>query len=119
MQIHRVNIKSFYLIGSKRIYSESFTRGNCKQERYQPFTFETNKGMTDCVFVKSVCNEEGQILHNDDSTKADISCRCDSDKRYAFIKTPKKSWYCIPTEEDCSCYIIPCPVNFTLSAGIL
>ncbi|CAC5424765.1 unnamed protein product [Mytilus coruscus] len=101
--------------GSKRIYSGSFTRGNCSQNHYQPFLFLTN-GSSDCIFAKSVCGEEGQLVYKDDSTKDDRACRCDYTRNYSFIKTPRNLCYCIPTEEDCSCYIKQCLVNNTLSA---
>lgn len=101
--------------GSKRIFSGSFTRGNCTQNRYQPFNFQTNGGMSDCIFEKSICNEEGQIVYQADSTKDDRTCRCDYTKNYAFVKTPRNLCYCNPTEEDCSCYIRSCRLNYTLS----
>lgn len=105
------------IIGSKRIFSGSFTRGNCSENRYQPVIFETNGSMSDCVLQKSICNEEGQIAYKDDSTKDDRKCRCDNENHYSFIKSPKNYWFCIPSEEDCSCYIKPCLVNYTLSSG--
>ncbi|CAC5400771.1 unnamed protein product [Mytilus coruscus] len=103
--------------GSKRVFAGSFTRGKCMQNRFQPFYFQTNESMSDCIYSKSLCSEEGQILYNDDSTKVDRTCRCNHKKNFAFIKTPKNLCYCIPTEEDCYCYIKPCPVNLTLSAS--
>lgn len=101
--------------GSKRIFSGSFTRGNCSKNRYQPFIFKTNESMTDCVFAKSICREEGQIIYQGDSPKKDRTCRCDYAKNYAFIKIPRNFCYCIPSEEDCSCYMRSCPVNYILS----
>ncbi|CAG2211260.1 unnamed protein product [Mytilus edulis] len=105
--------------GSKRVFSLSFTRGNCSVNRYQPMIFRTNERMSDCVFAKSICNEKGQILYQADSSKKDRTCRCDHAKNYAFIKIPRHFCYCIPSEEDCSCYIRSCPVNHTLSTGNL
>ncbi|XP_052063874.1 uncharacterized protein LOC127703828 isoform X8 [Mytilus californianus] len=102
--------------GSKRIYAGDFSREKCIQKRYQPFTFWTNKSMSDCIYVKSICSEEGQIVYRDNSTKDDRSCRCDYKKNYSFIKTPRNVCFCIPTEEDCSCYVKSCPENITLSA---
>lgn len=107
------------IVGSKRIFSVSFTRGKCIQERYQPFEFQTNESMSDCIYAKSLCSEEGQIVNNDDSTKNDRTCRCDYKNNYSFVKIPRHVCYCLPTEEDCSCNIKSCPVNSTLTTGIL
>lgn len=73
--------------------------------------------MSDCVLHKSICNEEGQIAYKDDSTKDDRTCRCDNENHYSFIKPPKNNLFCKPSEEDCSCFIKPCLVNYTLSSG--
>lgn len=70
--------------------------------------------MSDCIYAKSMCNEEGHIVYNDNSAKDDRTCRCNHKKNFSFIKTPRNLCYCIPTEEDCSCNIKP--VNYTLSA---
>lgn len=106
------------IAGTKRIYAGDFSRGYCLSNRFQPIRFWTNGSMSDCVFAKSICSGDGQLVFNDDSTKEDRSCRCDYKKNYSFIKTPRHLCYCIPTEEDCSCYVRSCPVNQTLSAGI-
>lgn len=74
--------------------------------------------MSDCIFAKSICSEEGQLIYEDDSTKDDRACRCDHKKNYSFTKAPRNNCFCLPTEEDCSCNIKSCPVNQTLSAGI-
>ncbi|CAC5408762.1 unnamed protein product [Mytilus coruscus] len=102
--------------GSKRIYAGDFSREKCIQKRFQPFIFWTNGSVSDCIFVKSVCSAEGQVVYRDNSTKDDRACQCDYEKNYAFIKTPRKFCFCIPTEEDCSCYIKSCPIDYTLSA---
>ncbi|CAC5385483.1 unnamed protein product [Mytilus coruscus] len=101
--------------GSKRIFANSFTRGKCIQNRYQPFNFQTNGSMTDCIYARSHCNEGGQVVFNDGSTKDDRTCRCDYKKSYAFLRNPRHFCFCIPTEEDCSCYVKSCPVNVSLS----
>ncbi|XP_071139634.1 uncharacterized protein [Mytilus edulis] len=105
--------------GSKRIYVGDFSRGKCKSDRFQPFKFFTNESMTDCYYAKSNCSEEGQILQEKSSSKEDRRCRCNHEKNYAFIKTPRNVCFCIPTEEDCSCYIKSCPVNQTLAADYI
>lgn len=109
----------FDVTGSKRIYVGDFSRGECKQDRFQPFKFYTNESMTDCYYAKSNCSDEGQIMQTENSSKEDRGCRCNHEKNYSFIKTPRNVCFCIPTEEDCSCYIKSCPVNQTLSAGII
>ena len=37
-------------------------------------------------------------------TDKDTTCRCDYTKGYTFVTRPKHICYCVPTEEDCSCY---------------
>ncbi|CAG2219098.1 unnamed protein product [Mytilus edulis] len=37
-------------------------------------------------------------------------------KGYAFIKRPKYNCSCIPSEEDCSCYVSTCPDSSVLSS---
>lgn len=74
--------------------------------------------MSECIYAKSICKGDGQIVYKDDSTKDDRTCRCDYKKNYSFITTPTNVCYCIPSTEDCSCYTKECPVNFTLSSGI-
>lgn len=102
-----------------RIYIRHFSRLQCIQQRYQPFKFLTNESMTDCIYAKSICSGEGQLVYNDNSAKDDTTCRCDYKKNYSFIKTPRNPCFCIPSEEDCSCFIKLCPVNLTLSEGDL
>lgn len=106
------------ITGSKRIYAGYFSRGYCLQMRFQPFLFWTNGAMSDCIFSKSFCSGEGQLVYKDDSTKDDRTCRCDHKNSYSFIKNPRNYCFCIPTEEDCSCYVKSCPVNQTLSTSI-
>ncbi|XP_052084074.1 uncharacterized protein LOC127721356 isoform X2 [Mytilus californianus] len=102
--------------GSKRIFAGYFTREQCIQERFQPIKFRTNESMSDCVYAKSICSEEGQLMQKENSTKDDRTCRCDHRKNYSFIHTPRNLCFCIPTKEDCSCFIRSCPANYTLSS---
>ncbi|CAC5389978.1 unnamed protein product [Mytilus coruscus] len=104
--------------GSKRIYAGDFSRGDCIKQRFHPFIFWTNGSVSDCIYAKSICGEEGQVVYRDNSSKDDRTCRCDYENNYSFIRTPRNFCYCLPSEEDCSCYIKSCPVNHTLSAGI-
>lgn len=59
----------FTFIGSKRTFLVSFTRGKCIATRYQPFRFQSNESMSDCIYAKSLCKEEGQIVYKDKSLK--------------------------------------------------
>ncbi|VDI00546.1 Hypothetical predicted protein, partial [Mytilus galloprovincialis] len=102
--------------GSKRVFAGDFSRGYCVKQRFQPFVFWTNGSVSDCIFVKSICSEEGQVVYQNNSSKDDRTCRCNYKKSYAFIQKPRNDCYCIPTEEECSCYIKSCPENYTLSA---
>ncbi|CAC5403770.1 unnamed protein product [Mytilus coruscus] len=102
--------------GNKRIYVGDFTREKCIQKRFQPFKFWTNESTSDCIYTKSICSEEGQLIFNDNSTKDDRTCRCNYKRNYSFVATPRNVCFCIPTEEDCSCHIKSCPVNLILSA---
>ena len=107
-----------YLTGSKRVYSRGFNKGPCRDTRYQPINFVTN-GNSDCIFRKSLCTEEGQILFSNGTTKTDSTCRCDYIQGYAFVTVPRNKCSCLPSEEDCSCYLKKCQgIGYYLSAGI-
>lgn len=73
--------------------------------------------MSDCIYAKSICNEEGQVAYKGNSTREDRTCQCDYTKNYTFIKTPKNICYCNPSEEDCTCYVRSCRVNYATSTG--
>lgn len=74
-------------------------------------------GYSACIFLKSTCNEEGQVLHSNGTTKSDITCRCDYTEGYAFVKIPKQICYCDPIHEDCSCYKMSCGEDEVLTEG--
>ncbi|XP_052077388.1 uncharacterized protein LOC127715390 isoform X3 [Mytilus californianus] len=86
----------------------------CASERYQPYIFWTN-GSHLCKFEKSNCTDEGQVLFSLGSTKEDSTCRCDYTNGYAFVTRPRNTCFCMPTEEDCSCFIRECPSGLVLS----
>lgn len=88
----------------------------CSADRYQPFLFWTN-GSSDCTFQKSLCKEEGQLISTERSTSKDATCRCDNSRGYSFVLQPKHTTYCLPSEEDCSCYIQQCVDGKILNAG--
>lgn len=62
--------------------------------------------ITNCLFTKSHCTSEGQIVCSNGSEISDVTCRCDYQKGYAMGQTK----CCSPTLfEDCTCYKKRCP----------
>lgn len=88
------------------INRNNFNTAKCKSERYQGLDF-TTVGNSDCVFQKSKCVQEGQIVYKvnkDSSLEDDTKCMCDYTKGYLFITLPTSRCFCTPTVEDCSCF---------------
>ncbi|XP_071161095.1 uncharacterized protein [Mytilus edulis] len=79
----------------------------CPPDRYQPRPMFSNVG-NKCVYEKSVCNEEGQVVYTNGSRSEDRTCRCDYNRGYTFESSPMDSCHCKPTQEDCSCYLNTC-----------
>ncbi|CAC5422988.1 unnamed protein product [Mytilus coruscus] len=102
--------EDFHKPGNKYIIRGDIDGEPCERNRYQPFKFKTD-GYNECIFEKSVCNEEGQIVQNSGNTTADTSCRCDYTKGYGFVIGPTHKCFCNPTQEDCSCYKKKCNKN--------
>ncbi|VDI73476.1 Hypothetical predicted protein, partial [Mytilus galloprovincialis] len=75
--------------------------------RYQPIVFTTH-GNSECIYSKLKCADEGQVVFSNISSSNDVTCRCDYTKRYAFVTKPKNRCVCNPSEEDCSCFRVPC-----------
>ncbi|CAC5383849.1 unnamed protein product [Mytilus coruscus] len=94
-------------IGSKLVFQPLFNLAECNAGRFQPIVF-TTYGNSECIFFKSKCAEEGQVVFSNGSTSADTACRCDYTKGYAFVTRPKNSCFCKPSEEDCSCFRVTC-----------
>ncbi|CAC5411445.1 unnamed protein product [Mytilus coruscus] len=92
---------------SKLVFQPLFNLANCNAGRYQPIVFTTH-GNSECIYSKSKCTEEGQVVVSNDSLSSDAACRCDYTKGYAFVTKPKNSCFCKPSEEDCSCFIVTC-----------
>lgn len=88
----------------------------CSSKRYQPFKFRTD-GNSDCAYKKSFCQEEGMIIYNNGSATLDTQCRCDHTKGYAFVSMTRQNCFCIPSQEDCSCYKKACESKTKLSSG--
>lgn len=91
---------------------------DCASERYQPFPLWSNVSGV-CMYQKMLCEGEGQVLYNNGSLISDRTCRCDFTKGFKFIKQPKQKCHCIPSDEDCSCYISKCPADKVLSPGMI
>ncbi|CAC5420917.1 unnamed protein product [Mytilus coruscus] len=103
--------------GYKYVVSGNINGKPCDLERFQPFKFKT-EGNSRCVFEKSVCNEEGQVNLKNGTTISDRTCRCDYTDGYAFVTTPANICYCVPSQEDCSCFKKPCKEKEILTPGM-
>ncbi|CAC5381696.1 unnamed protein product [Mytilus coruscus] len=100
--------------GYKQILLGGPTRKPCSEYKFQPFKFWTN-GSSDCVYKKTSCNQEGQMIHNNGTLQTDRVCRCDYTKNYDFVYKPINGCFCMPSTEDCSCYRKPCPAGYRLT----
>ncbi|CAG2231770.1 unnamed protein product [Mytilus edulis] len=103
--------------GRKNVLRGGLDADICSSERYQPWPikFFTNIS-SNCIFLKSTCNEEGQVVYSNGNRNTDITCRCDYTRGYDFIVKPRKPCFCVPSEEDCSCYLKMChDSSFVLS----
>lgn len=89
------------------VFQPLFNIAECNSGRYQPIVFNTH-GNSECILLKSKCDEEGQVLHSNGTSASDTTCRCDYTKRYAFVSKQKNSCFCNPSEEDCSCFRMSC-----------
>lgn len=103
-------VKSYtnkFILGSKLEFQPYFNLVNCDLKNYQPFTFSTIYN-SDCAFLKSKCNEEGQFKFQNGDFSSDTQCGCDYTKGYIFIRQPINTCFCVPSEEDCSCHKSNC-----------
>ncbi|XP_052067815.1 uncharacterized protein LOC127707341 [Mytilus californianus] len=80
---------------------------NCNDSRYQPVKLWSNRS-SKCEILKYDCNEMGQVIASNGSTTEDRTCRCNYNKGFDFVIKPINVCYCIPSEEDCSCYRKSC-----------
>lgn len=53
------------------------------------------------------------------TTTSDKACRCDYNRGFAFVIRPRNPCACVPSKEDCSCYIKRCAKEETLNSGKL
>lgn len=79
-----------------------FAGRSCKIDKYQPYKWWTN-GSSECQYLKSTCNEEGQVPYDDGTATNDRKCRCDYTNYYTFVSGVSNKCYCDHTVEDCSC----------------
>ncbi|XP_063405796.1 uncharacterized protein LOC134689755 [Mytilus trossulus] len=94
-------------IGSKLVFQPLFNLAVCDVARYQPIVFTTH-GNSECIYSKSKCADDGQLVFSNDSSSRDVTCRCDYTKGYTFVTKPKNSCFCNPSQEDCSCFRVMC-----------
>lgn len=102
--------------GYEFVISGMLDRRSCGSRRFQPFSLRSNFSSR-CVIRKSTCNEEGQVVYSNGSTTKDISCRCNYKIKFAFVSKTKSRCFCVPSQEDCSCYKKTCPVDQYLTPG--
>ncbi|CAG2225386.1 unnamed protein product [Mytilus edulis] len=72
-------------IGSNLVFQPLFNLAECKAGRYQPIVFTTH-GNSGCIFLKSNCDGDGQIVYNNGTSNNDIACRCDYTKGYVLYQ---------------------------------
>ncbi|CAC5410853.1 TTN [Mytilus coruscus] len=94
----------------KNVLRGGLDADTCSLERYQPWPikFYTNVS-TNCIFLKSTCNEEGQVIYDKGNRNTDATCRCDYTRGYDFLVKSLNPCFCVPSKEDCSCYLKTCP----------
>ncbi|VDI54062.1 Hypothetical predicted protein [Mytilus galloprovincialis] len=100
--------------GKRYVLKENPDTEYCSKYKYQPYKLWSNSS-SDCEFLKDECSEIGQIMCNLGSTLIDRTCRCNHKKGYAFVTPPRNSSFCMPAEEDCSCYLKICKENQILA----
>ncbi|VDI45275.1 Hypothetical predicted protein [Mytilus galloprovincialis] len=105
------------LVRSQYVVSVYPNSESCRDyARYQPFPLGSNAG-SDCVFQKSTCSEEGNILFHHGSPKKDLSCRCNFQLGYGFVNEIQNKWNCVPSQDDCSCYLKHCLAGHRFISG--
>lgn len=99
------------------VNSGNFDTESCRNNRFQPFPFSTTKS-NDCIFMKTLCSGEGQIVHSNGTSRHDRECRCDYTRGFSFLSNRiKRRCHCDPTTEDCSCFKKVCGKGEILSPG--
>lgn len=99
------------------INSGNFDTESCSLERFQPFSFSTSQA-NNCIYKKSMCTEEGQLIFNNGTSRDDKKCRCDYTKNFNFVSSKRVNMCsCDPKNEDCSCYTKLCSKGQILTPG--
>ncbi|CAC5372591.1 unnamed protein product [Mytilus coruscus] len=95
--------------GRKAVLRGGIDAEICSRERFQPFPirFYTNVS-THCIYLKSFCNEKGQVAYDHGNRNTDATCRCDYRRGFDFLIKPENPCFCKPSQEDCSCYLKIC-----------
>lgn len=104
------------ILGEYYVITGSRRNIECKRTTYQPYSLWSNESRS-CAFEKSKCTQSGQVMYRIGSPIEDSQCRCDNTKQYAFVSTPENRCFCIPSKEDCSCFIKQCGFGYILNAG--
>ncbi|VDI75505.1 Hypothetical predicted protein [Mytilus galloprovincialis] len=102
--------------GQKCVLKGNLDGEVCSSNRYQPFKFRTH-GNSYCAYKKSFCQEEGMLIYNNGSATLDTQCRCDHTKGFAFVSMTRQNCFCIPSQEDCTCYKKACENKTKLSSA--
>ncbi|XP_063414937.1 uncharacterized protein LOC134696902 [Mytilus trossulus] len=100
--------------GEKYVVTGRLRNVDCSSERYQPFPLWSNVSGV-CLFKKTLCKGEGQVVFDNGTLISDGACRCDYTRGFKFIQQPKHNCFCIPSTEDCSCHISKCATGSILS----
>ncbi|CAC5426456.1 unnamed protein product [Mytilus coruscus] len=101
------------------VNSGNFDTESCLLGRFQPFSFSTSQG-NNCIYKKTTCIEEGQLIYSNGTSVYDRKCRCDYTKNFSFVSIKRLDMCsCDPTTEDCSCYTKLCSIGQILTPGIL
>lgn len=118
MYFNIVKTYFYFYSGDKTVVnSGNFDTESCQIERFQPFSFVTSQG-NNCIYKKTICNEEGQLIYSNGTSVYDRNCRCDYTKNFSYVSTKRVDMCsCDPTAEDCSCYIKLCSVGQVLTPG--
>lgn len=105
------------ILGFKFVIEGALNRKPCDPKYFQPFKFWPNES-SECAYIKSSCNAEGQVIVFNGNSTADNSCRCDYTKGFDFVHRPSHGCLCNPEHEDCSCYYKLCKIGYHLSPGM-
>lgn len=106
---HLKHVVNLSIIGKKSVLRGGIDAVFCSVERYQPFPLRLyTNASTNCIFLRSLCNEEGQVEYDNGTRNRDSMCRCDYRQGYDFLVQPNKPCFCKPSVEDCSCYYKLC-----------